>query len=167
MDGADPLGESVMAYTPGYSGRGPRRSDNLSRAIYALVVVTAAAVSVLPLLLLDEVAAHRAQLHPKRVGQRLQIDRPATRHAEQTQLCGHRGPGNLGRHSIGRGRAFVRLLRPRGPGDGQTREKREHACDATRPARAHMHAISPENRPRVLPSCRAYPGTDAPVMPTG
>jgi hypothetical protein len=43
-----------MAYTPGYSGRGPRRSDGLSRAIYALVVVTAAAVSVLPLLLLDE-----------------------------------------------------------------------------------------------------------------
>lgn len=54
MDGADPVGESVMAYTPGYSGRGRRRSDTITRSIYALVVVTAAAVSVLPLLLLDE-----------------------------------------------------------------------------------------------------------------
>ncbi|MGX1307795.1 endonuclease YncB(thermonuclease family) [Amorphus suaedae] len=43
-----------MAYTPGYTARGRRRSDTVTRAIYALVVVTAAAVSVLPLLLLDE-----------------------------------------------------------------------------------------------------------------
>ncbi|WP_018700878.1 thermonuclease family protein [Amorphus coralli] len=43
-----------MAYTPGYTGRGPRRSDTVSRAIYALVVVGAAAASVLPLLLLDD-----------------------------------------------------------------------------------------------------------------
>lgn len=42
-----------MAYTPGYTGR-QRRSDAVSRTIYALVVVGAAAASVLPLLLLDD-----------------------------------------------------------------------------------------------------------------